>query len=483
LSGNYLGQYGLYGSALGEFNKPAKLFFDAFTSNLFAIDLSNNRIQYKDGADVWRSFVSGNEPISIASDNSCFYVLTRGNYKVTKYDRTDTSVTNQFGNYGMGSGQFLYPIDMTILNDSIVVLDNYSIQMFDNSGASKFKWNSYGRLKNPTSIAADNNQGYVYVTDAGKNAVKIYKMYNNADIIVYSFNNGSQPDSWPMKIARDPKNGFVYVATYSYYYDNIADEDHYRECIIKMNASMQNVLAIWGSADEYDAEASDLGNFANITNITTDKDGNLYVSESSPNYRIQKLAAGSNAWTLFAGGNGSGPADTQFQFVACISSDSQGNIYAFDRYLNRLSKYSSAGTLLNTTNLDYLYDNGYIDEALRYFTVSNNGNFYFLSTYASKVLVLNSNLQYVSQWGGYGFENEKFLWPIDIKSDSEGNIYVLDSDNSRISKFDSTGNFLKKWGTYGFDKLQFAYPYGIDVNNNYIWVADADNCRIQKFRQ
>ncbi|HPG32048.1 MAG TPA: hypothetical protein PLQ81_14780, partial [bacterium] len=325
--------------------------------------------------------------------------------------------------------------------------------------------------------------GYVYVTDAGKNAVKIYKMYNNADIIVYSFNNGSQPDSWPMKIARDPKNGFVYVATYSYYYDNIADEDHYRECIIKMNASMQNVLAIWGSADEYDAEASDLGNFANITNITTDKDGNLYVSESSPNYRIQKLAAGSNAWTLFAGGNGSGPADTQFQFVACISSDSQGNIYAFDRYLNRLSKYSSAGTLLNTTNLDYLYDNGYIDEALRYFTVSNNGNFYFLSTYASKVLVLNSNLQYVSQWGGYGFENEKFLWPIDIKSDSEGNIYVLDSDNSRISKFDSTGNFLKKWGTYGFDKLQFAYPYGIDVNNNYIWVADADNCRIQKFRQ
>ncbi len=79
--------------------------------------------------------------------------------------------------------------------------------------------------------------------------------------------------------------------------------------------------------------------------------------------------------------------------------------------------------------------------------------------------------------------------PRDIAIDSKGFIYVADTLNNRIKKFDSNGNFTLEWGSSGSLKGQFDHPYALDISkewngsnyNNYIYVADYYNHRIQKF--
>ena len=68
--------------------------------------------------------------------------------------------------------------------------------------------------------------------------------------------------------------------------------------------------------------------------------------------------------------------------------------------------------------------------------------------------------------------------------DSAGNVYVADADNNRIQKFTKEGVFLAKWGTYGTGDGQFYDPKGVAVDSaGNVYVADAYNNRIQKFTE
>jgi tripartite motif-containing protein 71 len=62
-------------------------------------------------------------------------------------------------------------------------------------------------------------------------------------------------------------------------------------------------------------------------------------------------------------------------------------------------------------------------------------------------------------------------------------IYVADTDNNRIQKFDSAGNFLDMWGSFGFGQGQFKHPLkvAVDPTGDYVDVADSQNDRVQKF--
>ena len=63
-------------------------------------------------------------------------------------------------------------------------------------------------------------------------------------------------------------------------------------------------------------------------------------------------------------------------------------------------------------------------------------------------------------WGAYGSGNGRFYDPHGIAIDDSGNVYVADADNDRIQKFDPNGAFITKWGTYGSGNGQFYWPVG-----------------------
>lgn len=84
---------------------------------------------------------------------------------------------------------------------------------------------------------------------------------------------------------------------------------------------------------------------------------------------------------------------------------------------------------------------------------------------------------------GAGAQSDVFQRPTDVAWDTDGNIYIADGfGNSRVAKFDKNGKFVKSWGSRGSGDGQFSTVHGIaiDAKNN-VYVADADNKRIQVF--
>jgi DNA-binding beta-propeller fold protein YncE len=62
---------------------------------------------------------------------------------------------------------------------------------------------------------------------------------------------------------------------------------------------------------------------------------------------------------------------------------------------------------------------------------------------------------YLTQWGSFGTGNGQFNVPFGVAVDSFGNVYVADADNSRIQKFTSGGTYLTQWGSFGTGNGQF----------------------------
>ncbi len=77
----------------------------------------------------------------------------------------------------------------------------------------------------------------------------------------------------------------------------------------------------------------------------------------------------------------------------------------------------------------------------------------------------------------------KFDGPTMTVVKPNGLIYVADGYyNSRIVVFDSEGNYIKSFGSKGYDKGEFQNPHGILLDSaDNLWIADRDNGRIQIF--
>jgi len=83
-----------------------------------------------------------------------------------------------------------------------------------------------------------------------------------------------------------------------------------------------------------------------------------------------------------------------------------------------------------------------------------------------------------------GSKDAQFKNPTGIAIDGSSNyVYVADKENHRIQKFDSDGRFIVKWGSKGSKDAQFKNPTGIAIDplTNHVYVADKENHRIQKF--
>ena len=130
---------------------------------------------------------------------------------------------------------------------------------------------------------------------------------------------------------------------------------------------------------------------------------------------------------------GYGRGDGQFVWPRSIALDPDGQVYAADDFLNRVSVFDPDGV-------------------------------------------------YRAGWGESGSDAGQLNGPCGMACDADGNILVVDSRNHRVQKFTGEGAFLSGFGQPGKRDGEFNLPWGlcVDAAGN-IYVADWKNHRVQKF--
>ena len=89
---------------------------------------------------------------------------------------------------------------------------------------------------------------------------------------------------------------------------------------------------------------------------------------------------------------------------------------------------------------------------------------------------------FFGQFGGYGQEPGKMIWPTALALDGDDNLYLADDYLQRITVYDRDGAVQDTWGSKGSGAGEFDGPSGllVDAEDNLL-VVDHRNHRIQKF--
>jgi DNA-binding beta-propeller fold protein YncE len=180
--------------------------------------------------------------------------------------------------------------------------------------------------------------------------------------------------------------------------------------------------------------------------------------------------------TMFQGGKGFGRG--QFEFPRGITTDRSGNVLVSDSNNNRVQKFSPQGGFISMFGgaghgpLEFQEPNG--------LAVDSKGNIYVADVNNHRVQKVTGTGQFITDWRG---PPPGFYGPRDVWVTPDDFVYVIDQGRSRVVKFDQNGNVLASWGSQGPGDLQFDEPTSVTVDprRQRVYVADPHHRRIQVF--
>ena len=160
------------------------------------------------------------------------------------------------------------------------------------------------------------------------------------------------------------------------------------------------------------------------TDVTWDPQGDIFVADGYNNSRVVKFAKNGD-FIKSVGERGTGPL--QFNLPHTIAADSKGNIYVGDRSNNRIQ-------------------------------------------------VLDSDLNFKTEWKGFGSP-----WAICVTPAPTEYLFTADP-NGHIYKLDLTGKILGYFGKVGHDVGAFQWIHQMHcTSENEIYIGEIQNWRMQRF--
>ncbi len=328
-------------------------------------------------------------------------------------------------------------------------------------------------------VNSSKTQSYVVTTFAGSGELGAV----DGTGLAASFN-------YPSSITID-NSGNIYVAEFGNYK------------IRKISATgIVTTLAgsgVSGSNDGVGTTAS----FNLLTAITTDRDGNLFVTDARNN-KIRKITALGSVTTL-AGSGTTGSTDgtgttASFSFPSGITFDNAGSMYVSDSNNNKIRKITSFGVVTTLAGSGVSGSNDGVGTAASFsnpqgIVIDSNSIIYLADSSRGKIRKITSEAV-VSTLVGYGSSSAtdssgtiaSFRTPWGIAIDVNGIIYVADTGNHRIRKVTLSGAVTTLAGTGSVgsvdgtgDTASFNFPSGVAVDSNgNIYVADFSNHKIRK---
>lgn len=193
--------------------------------------------------------------------------------------------------------------------------------------------------------------------------------------------------------------------------------------------------------------------FGRVSSVSTDSEGNVYVFQRGP--KADPLVVfDSKGKYLRSWGKG------MFGNPHGLRVDKNDDIFVTDNGDHQVMKFTKTGKLLFTlgtkgkAGTDEKTFNRPTDIAF-----AANGDFYVSDGYGnSRVVKFDKNGKYLMTWGKPGRGPGDFQIPHSIAVDSKGTVYVSDRENNRIQMFDPNGKFLKQWTHLGCTQNMFITP-------------------------
>ena len=191
------------------------------------------------------------------------------------------------------------------------------------------------------------------------------------------------------------------------------------------------------------------GTFNRPTDVTWDREGNIFVADGYNNSRVVKIDK-HGRWVKAWGERGTNPG--QFNILHSIASDNEGNIYVADRTNRRIQVFDHDGTFLRQFTIDV--------------------------PYAKDPNVMVGALPGA---GSNPLAASGAPWAICITPGAHQVLYSADAVPGRIYKLSLDGKVLGVLGDAGKEPRQFGWIHEIACpSENELYVAELLNWRVQR---
>ncbi len=243
--------------------------------------------------------------------------------------------------------------------------------------------------------------------------------------------------------------------------DNIWAVDKGSDMVIKFNPQGHVVMVFGRKQEASDEDTAPVkhpkpplpaedGRFRQVTDVTWDPAGNIYISDGYINSRVAKADKNGN-WLKSWGDRGEKPGE--FNTPHNIAADAQGNIYVADRFNRRIQVFDGEGNFLRAITIDVPFDHN-VRPAI--------GN--KLDPDATK-----------------GTFAPGAPWTLCITPGPNQVLFASDAYPGRLYKLSLDGKVLGVVGEAGKQLKQFGWIHAIACpSENVVFVAELLNWRVQK---
>lgn len=266
----------------------------------------------------------------------------------------------------------------------------------------------------------------------------------------------------------------------------IADSRNHRILHIASDGSL---LHEWGTFGDAVTGNAPIGTFNEPWGVAVGPDGSVYVTDTW-NHRVQKFTEDGQPLAMWGQYGQPVPGDpnslSSFWGPRGIAVDANGNVLVADTGNKRIVVFDKDGNYLTEFGTAGLAP-GQFDEPVG-IAIAPNGTVYVTDTWNQRVQAFTPSedgkfyfptLQWdINGWFGQSLDNKPF-----IAVGGNGNVFVTDPEGYRIIEFTADGQFVRTWGDFGNGPDEIGLAAGVTVDQNgFVWVTDAGNNRILKYR-